>query len=47
MHLESDSFFHFIRAGYVEPWRRESHEQNTTVMHIVRNGLLQARSPRE
>jgi predicted kinase len=35
VHLESDSFFHFIRAGYVEPWKPASHEQNTTVMHIV------------
>lgn len=35
VHLESDSFFRFIRAGYVEPWRPESHEQNTTVMRIV------------
>jgi tRNA uridine 5-carbamoylmethylation protein Kti12 len=34
-HLESDSFFHFIRAGYVEPWKPESDEQNTTVMRIV------------
>lgn len=35
VHLESDSFFQFIRTGYVEPWKPESHEQNTTVMHIV------------
>jgi tRNA uridine 5-carbamoylmethylation protein Kti12 len=35
VHLESDSFFHFIRAGYVEPWKAEAHEQNTIVMHIV------------
>jgi tRNA uridine 5-carbamoylmethylation protein Kti12 len=35
VHLESDSFFHFIRTGYVEPWKPESHEQNTTVMQIV------------
>jgi predicted kinase len=35
VHLESDSFFHFIRAGYVEPWKPESHEQNTAVMGIV------------
>lgn len=35
VHLESDSFFHFIRAGYVEPWKPESREQNTTVMRIV------------
>jgi predicted kinase len=35
VHLESDSFFHFISAGYIEPWKPESHEQNTAVMHIV------------
>jgi adenylylsulfate kinase-like enzyme len=35
VHLESDLFFHFIRAGYVEPWKAESHEQNTIVMRIV------------
>jgi adenylate kinase family enzyme len=35
VHLESDSFFHFIRAGYIEPWKPKSHEQNTTVMRIV------------
>jgi predicted kinase len=35
VHVESDSFFHFIRSGYVEPWKPESHEQNTTVMKIV------------
>jgi predicted kinase len=35
VHLESDLFFHFIRAGYVEPSKPESHQQNTTVMRIV------------
>ena len=35
VHLESDHFFHFIRSGFVEPWKRESHEQNATVMRIV------------
>jgi predicted kinase len=35
VHLESDAFFRFIRSGYVEPWRRESHRQNETVMRIV------------
>ena len=35
IHPESDSFFHFIPTGYVEPWKPESHEQNTTVMQIV------------
>lgn len=35
VHIESDRFFHFIQSGYIEPWRPESHEQNTTVMRIV------------
>jgi predicted kinase len=35
VHLESDRFFHFIQAGYIQPWKPESHEQNTTVMSIV------------
>jgi predicted kinase len=35
VHLESDAFFRFIRSGYIEPWKRESHEQNALVMRIV------------
>jgi len=35
VHLESDCFFHFITSGYIEPWKPESHGQNTTVMRIV------------
>jgi tRNA uridine 5-carbamoylmethylation protein Kti12 len=35
VHLEADAFFSFIRSGYVEPWKPESHEQNKTVMEIV------------
>ena len=35
VHLESDRFFRFIASGYVEPWRPESHAQNTVVMGIV------------
>lgn len=35
VHLESDFFFRSIRAGYVEPWKPESHEQNRIVMGIV------------
>jgi tRNA uridine 5-carbamoylmethylation protein Kti12 len=35
VHLESDRFFDFIRSGYVEPWKRESAEQNKVVMRIV------------
>jgi adenylate kinase family enzyme len=34
-HLESDFFFRCITSGYVEPWKPESHEQNTAVMRIV------------
>ena len=35
VHLPSDEFFHFIRAGYVEPWKPESHDQNKVVMSAV------------
>src|SRR4051812_17018788 len=35
VHLESDRFFHFIKSGYVEPWKSESHDQNQVVMGIV------------
>jgi predicted kinase len=35
VHLETDCFFRFIQAGYVDPWKPESHEQNTAVMGIV------------
>jgi tRNA uridine 5-carbamoylmethylation protein Kti12 len=35
VHLESDLFFHFIRSGYIEPWKPGSREQNEVVMEIV------------
>lgn len=35
VHIESDVFFRFITAEYVEPWLPESHEQNSLVMRIV------------
>jgi predicted kinase len=35
VHLESDVFFRFIRAGYIQPWKEESHEQNRIVMRVV------------
>lgn len=35
VHLECDRFFRFITSGYVEPWKRESHEQNQVVMDVV------------
>lgn len=34
-HLEADTFFHFIRSGYVEPWKPESREQNEVVMRVA------------
>jgi len=37
VHLEADHFFRYIRAGYVEPWRPESNEQNRAVMGVVAN----------
>ena len=35
VHLEADRFFHFIASGFVEPWKPDSHEQNTVVMRVV------------
>lgn len=35
VHLEADAFFRFIRSGYVEPWKSESHDQNRLVMTAV------------
>ncbi|MGZ4182768.1 MAG: AAA family ATPase [Solirubrobacteraceae bacterium] len=35
VHVEADSFFDFVRGGYIEPWRPESHPQNETVMQAV------------
>ncbi len=34
-HVEADSFFHFVRGGYLEPWLPESHSQNVIVMQAV------------
>jgi tRNA uridine 5-carbamoylmethylation protein Kti12 len=35
VHVESDCFFGFIETGYIEPWRQESHGQNSVVMRAV------------
>jgi tRNA uridine 5-carbamoylmethylation protein Kti12 len=35
VHVEADSFFHFVRGGYQQPWLAESHPQNVTVMQAV------------
>jgi tRNA uridine 5-carbamoylmethylation protein Kti12 len=40
VHLESDELFHAIRSGYVKPWKPESHEQNDTVMRVVRDAAI-------
>ena len=45
VHLESDRFFRFIASGYVEPWRPESHAQNTVVMGIVARAAAGYASP--
>jgi tRNA uridine 5-carbamoylmethylation protein Kti12 len=35
VHLEADWFFRVVIAGYVEPSKPGSHEQNVTVMRVV------------
>ena len=40
VHLESDRFFRFVVGGYVEPWKPEAQEQNTTVMRIVGDATI-------
>jgi predicted kinase len=35
VHIESDLFFRFIVAGHIDPWKPESHAQNTLVMNVV------------
>ncbi len=35
VHLEHDEFFHFIRSGYVEPWKTGSHKQNEVVIRVM------------
>jgi gluconate kinase len=35
VHVEADRFFGSVVGGYVDPWDREAHEQNTVVMEIA------------
>lgn len=35
VHLHTDDFYGAIRSGYVEPWLREAHEQNKTVISSI------------
>jgi hypothetical protein len=46
VHLESDLFWHFSASGYVEPWKPESHEQNTLVMEIVAEVAARSKNQR-
>jgi cytidylate kinase len=33
--IEGDAFFAFLRNGYIEPWKSESHDQNTAVVEAA------------
>lgn len=35
VHLHSDDFWHFIKAGAIAPWKPEAHGQNETVMNAL------------
>ncbi|MGN6254618.1 MAG: AAA family ATPase [Solirubrobacterales bacterium] len=35
VHVETDTFFRFIRSGYIEPWKPESQAQNQVAMGIA------------
>lgn len=37
VHIHTDDFYHYIRKGYVEPWKAESNEQNVTVSKAMVN----------
>jgi tRNA uridine 5-carbamoylmethylation protein Kti12 len=35
VHVESDAFFHFVRSGFIEPWKHGSRPQNDVVMRAI------------
>ena len=35
VHLHADDFYAYIVKGFIEPWRREAHAQNTVVVDAV------------
>lgn len=35
VHLHSDDFWHFIKAGAIAPWQPEAHSQNETVINVL------------
>jgi predicted kinase len=35
MHVHTDDIYAYVTRGFVEPWRRESHDQNATLMNAM------------
>jgi hypothetical protein len=35
VHLHTDDFWHFIKKGWIAPYRREAHRQNEVVMDVI------------
>jgi chloramphenicol 3-O-phosphotransferase len=35
VHLHSDEFWHFIKAGSIPPWQPEAHGQNATAIDVL------------
>ncbi|QNI36029.1 AAA family ATPase [Edaphobacter albus] len=35
VHLHSDDFWHFIKAGSIPPWQSDAHSQNATVIDVL------------
>ena len=40
VHLEADTFWHFIRSGWVPPWLPESRKQNEVVIDVISSAAL-------
>ncbi|MGF6174467.1 AAA family ATPase [Ensifer sp. 4252] len=40
VHLHSDDFWHFIKAGSIPPWKPEAQEQNAVVMEVLAGAAL-------
>jgi len=40
VHLEADTFWHFIRSGWVPPWLPESQKQNGVVIDVISSAAL-------
>ncbi|MFI4975989.1 MAG: AAA family ATPase [Caulobacterales bacterium] len=35
VHLHTDDFYDAIKSGFIQPWLKESHGQNTVVTHAI------------